>query len=168
MNAKSRMTIVALVAGWIVVAQAEDLGPLRSSIAFGEPGMLESALPKSSQQQKDQAVIAAIRNYIDPMYSTGGPKHGYIDVVRLLLEDGADPNAWRLQGYEPPKRSAVDGMPGISMVSRSSRAPEPEIVEAEAEGTTALGLALNFANDDKDHPLVQVLLEHGATDTQDE
>jgi Ankyrin repeat len=164
MNTKLQVTIVTLLAGLFVVAQAEDLGPLGLSIAFGDAKRLESSLPNASQEQKDQAVIAAIRNYVDPMYSTGGTKSGYVDVVRLLLEDGADPNAWRLQGYEPPKRSSVDGAPGISIVSSSSRAALPEIVKAEAGGTTALRMALKYANDNKDHPLVKVLLEHGATD----
>lgn len=70
----------------------------------------------------------------------------------------------RLQGYEPPKRSNVDGAPGVSIVSSSSRAALPKIVKADAGGTTALRLAIKYANDDKNHPLVKVLLEHGATD----
>lgn len=164
MNIRSKVAIVAFLTSWFVIAQAEDLGPLGASIAFGEPSMLESSLAKASDEQKGQALIAAIRNYIDPMYSTGGSKNGYVDIVRLLLEGGADPNAYRLQGYEPPKRSSVEGAPGISMVSRSSRASAPEIVKAAAGGATALQLALDFANDDEDHPLVKVLLEHGATD----
>lgn len=164
MNIRSQIPVLALFTAWFAVAQAEDLGPLGLSIMLGDSNRLESSLAKASQEQKEQAVIAAIRNYVDPMYSTGGSKNGYVDIIRLLLEDGADPNAWRLQGYEAPKKTTVDGAPGISMVSRSSRALLPEIVKADAEGTTAMRLALDFANDDKDHPLVKLLLEHGATD----
>lgn len=163
MNIRSRLTVIALLTGLFIVAQAEDLGPLGAAIMFGEASMLESSLAKASDEQKDQALIAAIRNFVDPMYSTGGNKNGYVDIVRLLLEDGADPNAWRLQGYEPPKRSSVDGAPGISIVSSSSQAQDPKIVKADAGGTTALRLALNYSKGSEDHPLVKVLLEHGAT-----
>lgn len=163
MSLRACFAIVTLAVGWLTLAQAEDLGPLRGAIAFGDSSRLETKLDKASQEQKDQAVIAAVRNYIDPMYSTGGSKDGYVDIVRILLNDGADPNAYRLQGYEPPKRSAVAGASGISVVSRSSRAPEPQIVKANAGGATALRMALDSVNDDREHPLVKALLEHGAT-----
>ncbi len=125
---------------------------------------LKDIIGQVDQDTKNKALMRSIQDYLnpipqDPYYSP----EDVLNVVKLLLENGADPNALQFEGRRPDKRVRVPGAPGVSMVKLGSPG---EISDNKSDGQSVLEYVRGYMADSESKvdaaSLMSLLKESGA------